>query len=349
MPDPATAPALKTFFNGKFKVGFTADPAWINDAPSQAILIKHAGSITAENVMKAQTIGTSAGVYNYGPADQVVNFAQANNIAVRGHALVWHSSTPAWFFAGDRSDMTAFRAIVRQRLETYITDVVTHFKGKIYAWDVVNEPTSDDAGSTYRNSEWYQIFCDSYLDIAFRAARAADPDVELFINDYSTEDPGKRARYMTVIQTLLDRGVPIDGVGHQFHISTTYPSAAQVEQALIEVEAKGLINHVTELDISFYTDPGSCFANQTGCVTGLVAGSAAVTTTLRTQALQYRAMYNIFASRASVESVTTWGVADNHTWLSTFPVTRLNLPLLFDTAGNPKSAFWAVVDPAFVP
>jgi endo-1,4-beta-xylanase len=339
---------LKAQFASHFKIGFAVDPGLTSQSLTNAILLKHASTITAESVMKAQPIGVSAGVYDFTQADALIAFAEANGISVRGHALVWHQTSPSWFFDGDRSDMAVYKALVRGRLETYITDVVTHFKGKVYCWDVVNEVTSDDASATYRNSDWYQIFGSDFIDYAFRAARAADPTVKLFINEYSTEDAGKRGRLMTIVQGLIDRGVPIDGVGHQMHINTGYPSAAQVEAALTDVEGKGLINHITEMDMSVYNDPGSCYSG-TGCQAALTPGTTVFNTAMTAQALKYRELFNVFTAHASVESVTLWGVADNHTWLDTYPVTRKNYPLLFDQAGDPKAAFWAIVDPAFVP
>lgn len=348
LPDPSTAPALKTHFAAKFKIGMAVDPGLASQTLPNAILVKHASSITAESVMKANPIGVSAGVYNYTQADALITYAQTNSIDVRGHALVWHQTSPSWFFDGDQSDMTAYRALVRSRLETYITDVVTHFKGKVYCWDVVNEVTSDDASATYRNSQWFQVFGPDYIEYAFRAARAADPTVKLFINEYSTEDSGKRGRLLTIVQSLLDKGVPIDGVGHQLHVNTSYPTAANVEAMLAAVEAKGLINHITELDVSLYNDPGSCYGTpSTGCVAELTG--AALATALQAQALQYRALFTVFAAHTSVQAVTMWGVSDKSTWLDSFPTTRKNYPLLFDTSGNPKSAFWAVVDPTFTP
>ncbi|WP_031238864.1 endo-1,4-beta-xylanase [Asticcacaulis sp. AC466] len=349
LPDPATAPALKTVFASKFKIGFAVDPALTSQAPTNALLLKHASTLTAESVMKANPIGVSAGVYDFTQSDALIAFAQANGISVRGHALVWHQTSPSWFFDGDRTDMTAYKALVRGRLETYVTDVVTHFKGKVYCWDVVNEVTSDSAAATYRDSEWYRIFGADFIDYAFRAARAADPGAQLFINEYLTEEAGKRGRLMTIVQGMLDRGVPVDGVGHQMHIDISYPGAAEVEAALAAVEAKGLVNHVTEMDVSVYADPGSCDANATGCLPAVTVGAAGYSAALRSQALKYRELFAVFAAHASVKSVTLWGVADNHTWLDTYPVTRKDYPLLFDTSGNPKSAFWAVVDPAFVP
>lgn len=350
LPDPATAPALKAHFNDKFLVGMTADPNEMNSAISQPLLKTHINSMTAENGMKPHAIGTSERVYNYTQADQVIAFASANGIAVRGHTLLWHRSAPDWFFAGDSTSAT-YKATVRARLERYITDVVTYFKGKVYAWDVVNEPTSDSAGTPYRNSRWYQVLGSEYLEIALKAARAADPTVKLFVNDYGTESPDKLARFMSIIDTLITRGAPIDGIGHQLHITTTWPPVTNVKAAFVAAETRGLINHVTELDVSIYgSDPVSCFDTPpTGCAPSLTEGTTAYWSSIRAQALQYRAMYDLFASQSSVKSVTTWGVADNHTWLTTYPVNRMNHPLMFDTAGKPKSAFWAVVNANFTP
>ncbi len=142
--------------------------------------------------------------------------------------------------------------------------------------------------------------------------------------------------------------MPIDGVGHQLHNNINV-DVSQVEAAFAAVEARHLVNHVTELDVSLYTtDAGSCYGTPpTGCQAELTG--AALTAALQTQALKYRALFTAFAAHTSVTSVTMWGTTDAHSWLNTFPTTRTNYPLLFDRSNNPKSAFWAVVDPAFVP
>jgi endo-1,4-beta-xylanase len=281
-------------------------------------------------------------VYAWATADELAAFASANGMAVRGHTLCWHSQTPDWFFTGTAAE-------VRAKLETYIRDVVTHFRGKVACWDVVNECTSDDAGSAYRNSRWLQILGPDYIEHALRAARAADPDVKLFINDYGTEDPAKFARLMTIVAGLQAKGVPLDGVGHQLHVSTAWPMPANVDSALRGVASKGLVNHVTELDVSLYNDPGSCFASRTGCAADITGDATLLAAALKAQALQYRALFNVFKQHASLQSVTTWGIADNSTWLSGFPISRGNRPLLFDTTGAPKPAARAITDDAFVP
>lgn len=341
-PTPAEVPALKTHFSARFKIGMAADPAGYKNAVANPVILKHANSITAENCFKPSALAVSAGVYNWTTADELAAFAAANGMVVRGHTLCWHQQTPDWFFAGTPAE-------VRARFETYIRDVVTHFKGKVTCWDVVNECTSDEAGSPYRNSRWFQVLGADYIEIALRAARAADPDVKLFINDYSTEDPAKLARLMTIVADLQAKGVPLDGIGHQLHVNNDWPPAANVDTALRSVANKGLINHVTELDVSFYNDPGSCYANRTGCAADVTGDATQLATAQRAQALQYRALFNVFKQHASLQSVTTWGIADNSTWLSGFPITRGNRPLLFDITGAPKPAARAITDDSYIP
>lgn len=306
------------------------------------ILTDQFNSITAENVMKPEALSPVEGQYTFDQADTLVAFAEANNIQLRGHTLLWHRATPDYFFQGTPAE-------VKARLQKYVTDVVTHFKGKVYAWDVVNEAISDDDGATapYRNSNWYQAAGGAdYIDWAFEAARAADPDVKLYINDYNTELSGKRARFLQVVKDLKDRGIPVDGVGHQMHIQAATP-AADVLAAIDAVDDQfmGLENHVTELDISIYSDPGSCFASQTNCAPDY--GSDIPQSVIDDQAEKYRTIYNGFAMRPSVTSVTTWGVTDAQSWLNSYPVNRTNAPLLFNREREAKKAFRAVVDAEF--
>ncbi|MEO3692476.1 endo-1,4-beta-xylanase [Roseateles paludis] len=341
-PAPADIPALKTYFASNFKIGMAADPNGYKNAIANPVILKHANSITAENAFKPDAIGRTAGSYNWATADELITWASANGIAVRGHTLCWHSQTPDWLTTGTAAE-------VRAKLETYVRDVVTHFKGKVYCWDVVNECTSDDASSAYRNSKWYQILGADYIEIALRAARAADPDAKLFINDYGTEDPAKLARLMTIVADMQARGAPLDGIGHQLHVNVSWPPVANVDSALRSVANKGLINHVTELDVSLYNDPGACYSNRSSCLADVTGDTAALATALKQQALQYRALFNVFKQHPSLQSVTTWGIADNSTWLTGFPTNRGNLPLLFDKTGAAKSAARAITDDAYQP
>ncbi|MFL6550188.1 MAG: endo-1,4-beta-xylanase [Povalibacter sp.] len=344
LPDPSSAPELKTTFAPNFRVGAAVlieqiDPA--THASDVALLKKHFSSITVANAMKADTLGVAEGQYNFTPADQIVAFAQANGIAVRAHTLVWHFTSPVWFFAGDQSDPAAYHQQVRGRLQKYITDVITHFKGKVYAWDVVNEVASDIAGQTYRtNSPWYQAYSiggngADYIEDAFRFARAADPDVKLFLNDYSTEWSVKRTNVLAIVRDLINKGVPIDGVGHQIHTSIAVNST-EVDNALTAIEQLNLMNQVTELDMSVYNDPTTNYGD---------AGPPQAI--LSQQATQYRSLFAVFRKHdASIDAVTLWGISDAETWLDNWNTPRKDRPLLFDTSRNPKWAFWAITDPA---
>jgi endo-1,4-beta-xylanase len=372
LPSPASAPALKTTLAAKF--GMTNFPigAAIEVAATGgtdgAILQKHFSSITAENVMKPDTIwpsipGTApaqpAAQPNFGPADALVNFAAANGIQVRGHTLLWHQTVPTWMVVGDLSNAANYRATVQQHLRDYITAVMTHFPN-VYAWDVVNEVATDtpNAADPYRHdSLWYAAYANGgmngkdYVVDAFKIAgevRLAmnKPGMKLMLNDYNTEIPGKRANIIKIIQDLQLASAPIDGVGHQFHLNLN-ADVAQVTAALVAIEGLpgNLTNHVTELDVSIYGDPGECFSERKipPCLADL--GASPPQSVLSQQATLYRALFNAF-NRPSVTSVSLWGIADNHTWLNSWPVNRTNRPLLFDTAGNPKWAFWTVVDPS---
>ena len=335
--------AFRDKFQNKFLVGAAIAPAQIADGQADAQILKDQfSSITAENVMKPEALSPTEGVYTFEEADSLLAFAQANNIQLRGHTLLWHRATPDYFFQGSPAE-------VKARLQKYVTDVVTHFKGKVYAWDVVNEVISDDDGATapYRNSNWYQAAGGpDYIDWAFEAARAADPDALLFINEYNTELSGKRGRVLQVVRDLVDRGIPVDGVGHQMHIQAPTP-AADVLAAIDAVDDQfmGLENHVTELDISIYSDPGSCFASQTNCASDY--GDNIPQSVIDDQAQKYRAIYEGLAMRPSVTSVTTWGVNDAQSWLNGYPVNRTNAPLLFNRDRDPKKAFRAIVDADF--
>ncbi len=376
LPPAASAPALKTTLAARYgvvnyPVGAAIEAASLVGA-DRDILLKHMSSITAENAMKPEVIRPNANTTsptpepiaqpNFAPADALVSFATTNNIRVRGHTLLWHQNAPTWFFAGD-STSPGYRNTVRLRLRDYIYSVIQHFPD-VYAWDVVNEVATDvpNAANPYRtDSPWYIAYSagggdgSEYVRDAFNYANDArgtigrnSATMKLMLNDYNTELPGKRDNVMRIVQQLINAGAPIDGVGHQFHLQLG-ADVAQVTAALTAVEnlSSTLVNHVTELDVSIYQDPGTCFSQRTipPCVASY--GTSPPNSVLSQQATLYRALYTAF-NRPSVQSITTWGVADNHTWLNTYPVVRINRPLLFDTVGDPKAAFWAVADPSFV-
>ena len=341
-----TAGQFKNTFASNFEVGAAIQDFQILDADQDAQILKDQfNSISAEYQMKPDIIAPTEGSFDWTVPDAMVQFAEDNGMVVRGHALLWHLSTPDYFLEGSPAE-------VRAKLENYVTEVVSRYRGRIFAWDVVNEVITDDdsASDPYRRSGWWDASGGNadYIDWAFNAARAADPDCLLFINEYSTRFAGKRGRYIEVIRDLVDRGIPVDGVGHQMHLNVdTQASDALAAIDAIDNEFMGLIQHVTELDISLYPDPGSCFVNQTGCRPDY--GNNVPDNIITRQAELYRDLFDGFAERSSVTSVSTWGVSDEQSWLNTVPIERTNAPLLWDRDRNAKPGLQAILDPDFTP
>lgn len=349
-PAPTTfVPTVGQFreaFAGNFLIGAAVQADQVQTATTDARLLREQfNSMTAEYEMKPDIIAPTEGTYDWTRPDALMDFAEANNIALRGHALCWHTTAPDWMLSGTPAQ-------VKAKLQTYVTDVVTRYKGRIYAWDVVNEVVTDSGNleDPYRRSNWWTASGGNkdYIDWAFEAARAADPDCKLYINDYGTEFAGKRGRLLDVVRDLQARNIPIDGIGHQMHINVG-STAAQVLETLDDVEATfmGLDQHITELDVSVYSDPASCFSDQTGCQADY--GSNIPATALRDQARLYRAIFEGLKTRASLKSVTLWGVSDAQSWLDRYPVDRTNAPLLWDRERDAKSALQAILDPNFTP
>ena len=373
LPSPSSAPSLASTVAARFGVPNYRVGAAVQLSTGQTLVRKHFSSITAEYQMKPDIVwpnaaGTSGSTAqpapqpNYAAGDAFAAFAADNNVGLRCHTLLWHQTAPSWFFAGDTSSPVNYRATVQQRLRDYIRTVMAHWPD-CYAWDVVNEVATDTPNATnpYRtDSPWYIAYSaggadgSEYVRDAFlyaTQARAAmgrsDSNLKLMLNDYNTEVAGKRANVLRIVQDVMNAGTgaDIDGVGHQFHLALN-ADVAQVTAALTAVEDLGanLVNHVTELDVSIYNDPGTCFSQRTIPPCAADYGASPPQAVLSDQARLYRALFNAF-NRPSVTSITLWGVTDASTWLNTFPVNRTNRPLLFDTNGDPKWAFWAVVDP----
>jgi endo-1,4-beta-xylanase len=207
----------------------------------------------------------------------------------------------------------------------------------MYAWDVVNEVIDESQADGLRRSKWFQIAGLDYIRTAFRVAHAVDPDAKLYINDYNTDQPRKLAALLGVVRQLRAENVPLAGVGHQVHIDIERPSAADIENSIKTFADLGLDNQVTELDVSVYTN----FSDSYSTVPANV---------LARQGYRYADVFNALRrQRTHLSSVTVWGLADDATWLSTFPIIRLNEPLLFDEQLQAKPAYWGVVDPSKLP
>ncbi|SDH02042.1 endo-1,4-beta-xylanase [Nonomuraea jiangxiensis] len=292
------------------------------------LLVKHFGSLTPGNALKWDATQPSEGVFTFADGDHLVDFAAGHGLAVRGHTLAWHSQTPDWVFAG------ADKETLLKRLETHVRTLVTRYKGKIAAWDVVNEVVDENQPDGLRRSPWYEIAGLDFIRTAFRVAREADPDAKLFINDYNTEFPRKREALYALVKRLKAEGVPIDGVGHQLHLNIEHPSAAGVEATIERFATLGVDQQVTELDVSVYTD----FVSSYDTISPEL---------LLQQGHRYKELFDVFRRQAAhLSSVTVWGASDDVSWLRTWPIPRLNAPLPFDDELQAKPAYWGIVDPS---
>ena len=170
---------LKDYYAGYFDMGVAVSPQALK-TDEAALVLKHFNSMTAENAMKMGPIHPKENEYNWKGADSIVAFAQRNNLKLRGHALVWHNQTPDWLFK-DANGKQVTKELLLQRMKEHITSVVSRYKGKIYAWDVVNEVIADEDDKFYRDSPWFRICGDEFIAKAFEYAHAADPDALLFL------------------------------------------------------------------------------------------------------------------------------------------------------------------------
>ena len=349
-------PELKNVFKDYFEIGTCVSPEQISSSDIHSEFIKYQyNTLVPGNFMKPDALQPTEGNFYWDDADEYVKYGQDNDMILRGHTLVWHSQIPDWFFQ-DKDDPTkpASSELLRSRLENHIKTVVGRYKGKIKYWDVVNEVISDSSGlrGDNENSKWKSIIGDldgdgydsDYIELAFKYAHEADPDAKLIINDYGTEgSTRKRDDLYNLVERMLKKGIPVDGVGLQSHISMYSPSAQQNKEciekfATLKKYNKDFTVQVTELDMSIYSSDSE--------------GVKPVTDDINAQqAHQYKALFDVYkeeAEKGNLSLVMLWGNSDDDTWLDTFPVKtgRLNAPLLFDRNLQAKPAYWAIVDPS---
>lgn len=329
---------LKDYYKDYFPIGVAITPRQLEDSAQRAFILKHFNSLTAENAMKMGPIHPEENRYNWQGADAIVNFAQENGLKVRGHNLCWHTQAPKWMFVGEDGNQVT-KEVLLERLKQHIHTVVGRYKGKIYAWDVVNEAISDNPNEFLRNSLWYKICGEDFIAKAFEYAHEADPKAILFYNDYNTEYPEKRARIYRLLKKLKEAGVPVDAVGLQGHWSVKEPSSEMLGTAIQQYASLGLKVQVTELDVSIYTDGN---IPETAGTAGLTAFTPELQ---ERQANQYGQFFSIFRQHKNqLTGITFWNLSDRYSWLDNFPVRgRKNYPLLFDAELQPKKAYWNVI------
>ena len=323
---------LKELFKDIFPIGAAITPQHANSNTEHGkALIKHFSSVTAENVMKPDALQRNKGVFTWNAADNIVQFAKANNMLVRGHCLTWHSQTPDWMFY-DQSGALLSKEVALKQLEEHITTVVSRYKGDVYAWDVVNEAMYDwdpNGEIIYReDSPWYKMIGESYIDSAFVYARRADPNAKLFYNDYNAIFSWKRHKIYNMVKRLKDNNIPIDGIGIQGHwfVGT---SEQNIRTSLDLYRALGLEIQITELDLPVYMsndEPGSTVYTETFS---------------ERQKKAYSMIFQILLDyKDIITNVTFWGIGDDASWLD--KPGRKAFPFLLDENLQPKPAYFEV-------
>jgi endo-1,4-beta-xylanase len=324
-------PSLQKVYENYFNIGAAVNLRTIET--QQDLLTKHFNSITAENDMKFEELQPEEGQFTFEKADKLAAFAQENGMKMRGHTLVWHNQTPSWVFLNSEGEKVT-RDQLLQRMKDHIITVIQRYKGQIYCWDVVNEAVTDEGPELYRKTNWLEIIGEDYIEKAFEYAHEADPDALLFYNDYNESNPEKREKIYQLVKSLVDKGVPIHGVGLQGHWNLINPSIDEIRSAIERYASLGLKLQLTELDVSVFT-----FEDKR---TGLTEATNEIT---ELQSQRYQQFFQLFREyKEIITAVTFWGAADDYTWLDDFPVRgRKNWPFLFDENHQPKKAFWKVI------
>jgi endo-1,4-beta-xylanase len=277
-------------------------------------------SVTPETALKIAAVQPARGRFDFTAADAIVAFAETHGQAVFGHTLSWcaDSTLPGWLRNGSWT-----RATLLTVLEQHITAVVTHFRGRVSAWDVVNEALNDDGSR--RDCLWSRVIGDDWIEQAFRFARSADPAARLFYNETRADVPNpKYEATVNLIRDLRGRGVPVDGVGLQYHLTDRMPAQAQVEEAIRRLGELGADVHISELDVPVWY-LGSTLERK-----------------LARQAEVYRAVAAGCNAQPACVRITTWGFTDRYTWRLPW---AQSLPLPFDSEYRPKPA-WAAIQEA---
>jgi len=344
----AEPPTLKSLAPPGLRIGVALNQKQSDgkDAAALAIVTRHFNQVSPENLLKWEAVHPEPDRYDFGPADRYVEIGRSHGMFVVGHVLLWHQQTPAWVFAGE-GGKKADRDTLLARLRSHVATVVGRYRGRIGGWDVVNEALEEDG--TLRRTPWLEAIGEDYLAKAFEFAHEADPDAELYYNDYNLWKPAKRDAAIRLVQGLKAKGLRVDGIGEQAHWGVDDPPLAAIDDALGAMRAAGLVPLITELDMDVLPrDPDMWGADLAKKATIRAATNVypdglppAVQEKL---ARRYADVFTLFLKHG-VGRVTFWGVTDATSWLDNFPIPgRVNYPLLWDRDGREKPAFEAVAE-----
>lgn len=291
----------------------------LEDDRYRHVLAEEFTSLTPENAMKFARLHPERDQYNFSGATAIVDFALEHQMQIHGHPLVWHRNLPDWLVETDWT-----REELIEILRQHILTTVSHFQGQVKSWDVVNEAIEHNG--RLRSSIWMDGIGEEYIEMAFRWAHEADPEAQLFYNDYSNHDLRRKSNAIYRLVGQLKRsGVPIDGVGFQMHIGLKDRlKLDDISRNMERLAELGLEVRITEMDVQVHE------------------GAETESEQFNLQATYYSSILDTCLVARNCKGLTVWGVADHHSWVPHF-FDRPDAPLLFDEEYQPKPAYYAIV------
>ena len=342
--DKPASLGLKDAFANDFFIGTALNTGQIyqKDSTTDAVIKKHFNAIVAENCMKSESLHPEKDRFFWDEADAFVEYGVKNNMHITGHTLAWHSQTPPWFFIDDEGNDVDREEMIK-RLKEHITTIVTRYKGKVHGYDVVNEAINDDG--TMRESKFYKIIGADWVELAFQFAAEADPQAELFYNDYNMSRPAKMQAVYDMVSKMQSKGIRVDGVGMQGHVNVNSddPPISDLENSIVQLSKLGKVM-ITELDITSLPWPEDLNAAAEISISSEYHDSMNPypdglpdTMALKLHN-RFMSLFDLFEKhKDKISRVTAWGVNDAQTWRNNWPIKgRSDYPLLFNRDNTPK-------------
>lgn len=343
----SNAESLKEVFEDKFLLGVAMGHRDLGNLEIEKIVNREFNSVVAEYGMKMSNVMPREGVYDFTWSDRFLNFAMNNGHYAVGHVIVWHKNIPEWFFLDGNGEILK-RDELLMKLKQHINTYVGRYRGQVHGWDVVNEAFNDDG--SFRKTPWFEIIGDDYIEKAFEFTHEADPNAELYYNDYGLVNVGKQNSIVALIKRLKKKGIPISAVGIQGHYSLDFPDLKELDRAITRFSELDTDVMITELDISVLPFPdvekrGQASKVEDGKVPVLNPYLEALPDDITNkQSRRYEALFCIFMKhQTSISRVSFWGITDERSWRNNWPVVgRVDYPLLFDRELQPKKAFFTL-------
>ena len=304
------------------------------------IIQQHFSQITPGNIMKMSYLHNAYDTFTFGDADALIDYVEANGIGIHAHSLIWHSDYQVPDWARQATDD------LQAKLDHHVTTIAGHFAGKVDSWDVVNEAIDEIADGEwgYRDSIFYQKLGKDYIANAFIQAREADPEADLYYNDYGISNANGKFEFMLqMVDEMLEQDLPIDGIGFQMHVYLDWPAIVDIRSAFRQVVDRGLKVKITELDIPINNPFDGSYRYPDNYVATFTQAHADA------QKQRYCQIAEAYLQEVPVAQrggLTIWGVYDGDTWLNSalFEGKHIDWPLLFDTSFRPKPAAQGVGD-----